>query len=75
MAELEARIAHLEARQAALAEEVSAAGPDYVRLESLSLALAETTAEIDAALPRWLELAELTAAFEEAGTRRQPDTS
>jgi ATP-binding cassette subfamily F protein uup len=75
MAELEARIARLDARRAELASEVDAAGADYVRLEALSAELTRIGAQIDATLPRWLELAELAGAHEEAGTVKPSRTS
>ncbi len=55
---LEGRIAELEARQAALAADIGAAGADHVRLAALSDALAEVNAAIDDATAQWLALEE-----------------
>jgi ABC transport system ATP-binding/permease protein len=61
LALLEARLAELEARRARLQDEMAAAATDYVRLDALGQDLAATEAEIDAALPRWLELSEMSS--------------
>jgi ATP-binding cassette subfamily F protein uup len=56
---LEARIAELEARRAALQEEVAGSAADYVRLQALAAELHGLEEDLDAAMGRWLELAEV----------------
>jgi ATP-binding cassette subfamily F protein uup len=56
---LEQRIEKLEARKASLSEQINQAGDDYQRYEALAAELAELDAELDAAVERWAELAEL----------------
>ncbi|MBC8074678.1 MAG: ABC-F family ATP-binding cassette domain-containing protein, partial [Chloroflexales bacterium] len=58
---LEARIAALEAAQAALGNELNAPGKAYSAYQELAEKLAQTGAELDAAMERWAELAELVA--------------
>lgn len=56
---LEARIATLEESKASLAEAMNHCGDDYMRLQSLAEQLEATNAELEAALERWFELAEI----------------
>ncbi len=56
---LEARIAELEARKPVLAEAMSECGGDYQRLQSLADELEAVNAELERALARWFELAEI----------------
>ncbi|RIK33616.1 MAG: ABC transporter, partial [Chloroflexi bacterium] len=56
---LEARIAQLEERKLALAQAMNDCGDDYVRLQSLAEQLETTGGELDDALARWFELAEI----------------
>ncbi|HXF60221.1 MAG TPA: ABC-F family ATP-binding cassette domain-containing protein [Caldilineaceae bacterium] len=57
--DLEARIARLEKTKQALVEAINGCGDDYLRLQSLSEQLEATDDELDAALSRWFELAEI----------------
>jgi ATP-binding cassette subfamily F protein uup len=59
LAELEERVGQLEARKAALGEELNAAGSDYQRYQMLAAAFASLESEIEQAVERWAELAEL----------------
>lgn len=56
---LEVRIAGLEERRAALQGEVAQSAADYVRLQALGEELHELEEELDAAMARWLALAEV----------------
>jgi ATP-binding cassette subfamily F protein uup len=56
---LEGDIARLEENKTTLIDAVSRAGDDYQRLHALSAELDRINAELDAAMARWLELAEL----------------
>jgi len=58
---LEARIAELEAQQAALQAQINANASDYLRLAELAGQLRAVEVEADAASERWLELAEFAA--------------
>ena len=58
---IEARIAALEAAQMALGQELNAPGKPYSAFQELAEKLAQTGAELDAAMERWAELAELVA--------------
>jgi ATP-binding cassette subfamily F protein uup len=58
MEELEARIPALEALLAALHAEIAASSDDYVRLQDLAEQLAVAEVELNAALERWLALAD-----------------
>ncbi|MFZ2486774.1 MAG: ABC-F family ATP-binding cassette domain-containing protein [Anaerolineae bacterium] len=55
---LETQIHALEERLAALHAELAASGDDYQRLQTLAEQLAASEADLDAAMLRWLELAE-----------------
>jgi ATP-binding cassette subfamily F protein uup len=57
--DLEARIAALEATKDALQEAVNGCGEDYLRLQSLTEQLEVMDEELEAALARWFELAEI----------------
>ena len=61
LAAVEARIAELEARQASLGSELNAQGKSYTAYQELAEQLAQTGAELDAAMERWAELAELVS--------------
>ena len=56
---LEARIAALEETKTSLVEIMNSCGDDYVRLQTLAQELENANAELDAALLRWFELAEI----------------
>ncbi len=56
--QLDARIAELEARRAALVVELDAAGADYEAAARVGEELRAVLAELDAAETRWLELSE-----------------
>ncbi|MCC6169344.1 MAG: ABC-F family ATP-binding cassette domain-containing protein, partial [Caldilineaceae bacterium] len=56
---LEARIAQLEDHKLALAQAMNGCGDDYVRLQSLAEQLETTGGELEDALARWFELAEI----------------
>ncbi len=58
VAALEAEIAALEEEKAALAATINASGDDYQRLAALAADLAALNERLDAALARWIELAE-----------------
>lgn len=58
LAQLETRIAELEAEKAALGEKINRAGNDYRELQQLSAALAAVETELDAAFERWAALEE-----------------
>ncbi len=58
IAALEAEIAQLEARKAALTEQL-AGGGDYQRMQALAATLETTNAALEQALARWFELAEI----------------
>jgi ATP-binding cassette subfamily F protein uup len=57
--ELEGRIAALEAEQSGLSERVNQAGDDYQELLRLTAELERVGAELEAAVERWAELAEI----------------
>ena len=59
LAAIEERIANLEAAKAALEEELNVPGHSYSAYQALANKLASTVAELDTALERWTELAEL----------------
>lgn len=59
LAALEERITALEERKAALSERLNAAGTDYQVYQDLAAELAQIDAELEAAVERWAELAEL----------------
>jgi ATP-binding cassette subfamily F protein uup len=61
LASVEERIAALEARQATLGNELNAPGKSYTAYHELSEQLAQINVELDAAMERWAELAELVA--------------
>jgi ATP-binding cassette subfamily F protein uup len=56
---LEGRIEKLEAQKTSLSEQINQAGDDYQRYEALAAELAALDAELEAAVERWAELAEL----------------
>jgi ATP-binding cassette subfamily F protein uup len=56
---LEGRIEKLEAQKASLSEQINQIGDDYQRYEALAAELAALDAELEAAVERWAELAEL----------------
>ena len=56
---LEARIAALEQAKSDLAEAMNHCGDDYLRLQSLAEQADATNEELERALERWFELAEL----------------
>ncbi len=56
--ELQARIAEMEAQKSDLEGQMIASGRDYERLQELVRQLAALDGELDAALQRWLELAD-----------------
>jgi ATP-binding cassette subfamily F protein uup len=56
---LEGHIEKLEERKASLSEQINEAGDDYQRYEALAAELAALDAELEAAVERWAELAEL----------------
>jgi ATP-binding cassette subfamily F protein uup len=56
---LEQRIDEMEAHKAALSEQINQAGEDYQRYQQLAAELANLDAELEAAVERWAELAEL----------------
>jgi ATP-binding cassette subfamily F protein uup len=56
---VEGDIARLEENKTTLIDAMSRAGDDYQRLHALSAELDRINAELDAAMARWLELAEL----------------
>ncbi len=58
LAQLEVRIAELEAEKAALGEKINRAGNNYRELQQLSAAFAAIEAELDTAFERWAELEE-----------------
>ncbi|GAB4215430.1 MAG: ABC-F family ATP-binding cassette domain-containing protein [Roseiflexaceae bacterium] len=57
--ELEQRIPLLEARQAELEAQISAAASDYQALQRLSAELERTSADLETAFERWTTLAEI----------------
>jgi ATP-binding cassette subfamily F protein uup len=59
LAELEGRIATLEAEQAALEQQINAASGEYQALLRLTAELERVSAELEAAIERWGELAEI----------------
>lgn len=56
---LEARIPELEARQAALSEQLNGVDDDYQAYQRLADDIAQVAADLEAAMERWVELAEL----------------
>ena len=56
---LEARISDLETQKKNLAEEINLTGSNYQKLQTLSAAFNRLESELDAAIERWTELAEL----------------
>jgi ATP-binding cassette subfamily F protein uup len=61
LAAVEERIATLEAQQATLGNELNAPGKSYTAYGELAERLAQINAELEAAMERWAELAELVA--------------
>jgi ABC transport system ATP-binding/permease protein len=59
LANLESRIAELEAQKAGLQEAINESGADYLALQKLAGELEAVEQELEACLPRWLELAEI----------------
>jgi ABC transport system ATP-binding/permease protein len=59
LARLESRIAELEAQKAGLQETINESGADYLALQRLAGELEAVEHDLEACLPRWLELAEL----------------
>jgi ATP-binding cassette subfamily F protein uup len=59
VAELEERIARLETTKVDLLEAMNGCGDDYLRLQSLAEQLEATNEELETALARWFELAEI----------------
>jgi ATP-binding cassette subfamily F protein uup len=56
---LEQQIDKMETRKADLAEQINLAGNDYQRYQQLAEELHQLEADLDAAVERWAELAEL----------------
>ncbi len=59
MTALEARIATLEQSKSDLTEAMNRCGDDYLRLQSLAEQVDATNEELEGALERWFELAEI----------------